>query len=103
MSSFGKVIKQAARLQQQIEQVQAQLAQRTVEASSGGGAVKVVARCDGTLVSLKIDPHALDPLDVTLLEDMVLGAVNQALQQARDVANAEMARVTSGFRLPGLM
>ncbi len=103
MSSLGKMIKQAARLQQQIKQVQAQLAQRTVEASSGGGAVKVVARCDGTLVSLKIDPQAVDPADVTLLEDMVLSAVNQALAQARDLANAEMAKVTSGFSLPGLM
>ena len=103
MSSLGKVIKQAARLQQQIEQVQAQLAQRTVEASSGGGAVKVVARCDGTLVSLRIDPQALDPADISLVEDMILSAVNQALAQARDVANAEMAKVTSGFHLPGLM
>ncbi|MCX7866362.1 YbaB/EbfC family nucleoid-associated protein [Limisphaera sp. VF-2] len=103
MSSLGKMMKQAARLQQQIEQVQAQLAQRTVEASSGGGAVKVVARCDGTLVSLKIDPQALDPSDVTLIEDMILSAVNQALKQAQEVANAEMARVTSGFQLPGLL
>ena len=103
MSSLGKMIKQAARLQQQIEQVQTQLAQRTVEASSGGGAVKVVARCDGTLVSLKIDPQAVDPADVTLLEDMILSAVNQALTQARDLANAEMAKVTSGFSIPGLM
>lgn len=103
MSSLGKMMKQAARLQQQIEQVQARLAQRTVEASSGGGAVKVVARCDGTLVSLKIDPQALDPSDVTLVEDMILSAVNQALKQAQDVANAEMARVTSGFQLPGLL
>ncbi len=103
MSSLGKMMKQAARLQQQIEQVQAQLAQRAVEASSGGGAVKVVARCDGTLVSLKIDPQALDPSDVTLIEDMILSAVNQALKQAQEVANAEMARVTSGFQLPGLL
>ncbi|MGA4643172.1 YbaB/EbfC family nucleoid-associated protein [Limisphaera sp. 4302-co] len=103
MSSLGKMIKQAARLQQQIEQIQSQLAQRTVEATSGGGAVKVVARCDGSLVSLKIDPQALDPSDVGLVEDMILSAVNQALNQAKEIANAEMAKVTSGFQLPGLM
>lgn len=103
MSSLGKMIKQAARLQQQIEQIQNQLAQRTVEATSGGGAVKVVARCDGTLVSLKIDPQALDPSDVGLVEDMILSAINQALNQAKEIANAEMAKVTSGFQLPGLM
>ncbi|NGO38960.1 YbaB/EbfC family nucleoid-associated protein [Limisphaera ngatamarikiensis] len=103
MSSLGKMIKQAARLQQQIEQVQNQLTQRTVEATSGGGAVKVVVRCDGTLVSLKIDPQALNPADASLVEDMILSAVNQALNRAKEIANAEMARVTAGFQLPGLM
>jgi len=102
MSSIGKLMKQAARMQQQMEQVQAQLAQRTVEATSGGGAVKVVAKCDGTLASLKIDPQALNPADAQLVEDMVLTAANQALTQARDIANTEMGRVTQGIGLPGL-
>jgi DNA-binding YbaB/EbfC family protein len=102
MSSIGKLMKQAARMQQQMESVQAALAARTVEASSGGGAVKVVARCDGSLASVKIDPQALNPSDAQLLEDMVLTAVNQALQQAKDVSNAEMGRVTAGLNLPGM-
>ena len=102
MSSIGKLMKQAARMQQQMESVQAALAARSVEASSGGGAVKVVARCDGSLASVKIDPQALNPSDAQLLEDMVLTAVNQALQQAKDVSNAEMGRVTAGLNLPGM-
>ena len=102
MSSIGKLMKQAARMQQQMEQVQADLAARTVEATSGGGAVKVTARCDGTLASIKVDPQAVVPADVQLLEDMILAAANQALSQAKEISNAEMGKVTSGFNLPGL-
>jgi len=103
MSSMGKLMKQAARMQQQMETVQAQLAARTVEATSGGGAVKVVARCDGTIASIKIDPQAVNPADAQLLEDMVVTAANQALGQAKEISNAEMGKVTSGFSMPGLM
>ncbi|HZT22780.1 MAG TPA: YbaB/EbfC family nucleoid-associated protein [Verrucomicrobiae bacterium] len=101
MSSIGKLMKQAARMQQQMQQVQAQLAARTVEATSGGGAVKVVARCDGTISAIKIDPQALNPSDASLLEDMILSAVNQALTQARDIYNTEMGKITAGLNLPG--
>jgi nucleoid-associated protein EbfC len=103
MSSIGKLMKQAARMQQQMEQTQAQLAQRTVETSSGGGAVKVVARCDGSIVSIKIDPSALNPSDAAVVEDMVLGAVNAALAQAKDIYNTELGKVTAGLQLPGMM
>jgi len=87
-----KLMKQAARMQQQMEQVQAQLAARTVEATSGGGAVKVVAKCDGNIASIKIDPQALNPSDAQLLEDMIVTAANQALGQAREISNAEWAK-----------
>ena len=103
MSSIGKIVKQAARMQQQMEQIQAQLAARTVEATSGGGAVKVTAKCDGTVSAIKIDPQALNPADAQLLEDMVLTAVNSALDQAKQISSAEMGKATQGFSLPGLM
>lgn len=102
MSSIGKLMKQAARMQQQMEQIQNDLANRTVEATSGGGAVKVVAKCDGTIGSIKIDPQAVSPADVQLLEDMILSAANQALSQAKEISTAEMGKVTAGFNLPGL-
>ena len=102
MSSLGKFMKQAQRMQQQMEQIQAALANRTVEATSGGGAVKVVARCDGSIASIKINPQALNPADAQLLEDMVLSAVNQVLTQAKEVSTAEMGKATAGFSLPGL-
>src|SRR6185436_19686462 len=97
MSSIGKLMKQAARMLQQMEKVQAELAARTVEASSGGGAVKVTAKCDGSVASIKIDPQAANPADIAMLEDLVLSAVNQALSQAKEIANGEMGKLTSGI------
>lgn len=90
-------------MQQQMEQTQAALAARTVDATSGGGAVKVVASCDGKVKSIKIDPAAIDPKDAQLLEDLILTATNNALDQAREINSAEMGKVTQGFNLPGLM
>ena len=94
-------MKQAAQMQQKMEQVQAQLAVRTVEATSGGGAVKVTAKCDGSLAAIKIDPQALNPSDAQIVEDMILTATNQALAQAKEISNAEMGKVTAGMSLPG--
>jgi nucleoid-associated protein EbfC len=102
MSSIGKLMKQAARIQRQMEDVQNQLANRTVEATSGGGVVKVLAKCDGTIGSIKIDPQAVNPADTQLLEDLILTAANSALSQAKEISNSEMGKVTSGFNLPGL-
>lgn len=90
-------------MQQQMEEIQAALAQRTVEGTSGGGAVKVTAKCDGTLAAIKIDPQALNPSDAQLVEDMILTAANQALAQAKEISNAEMGKATAGFNLPGIM
>ena len=103
MSSIGKLMKQAARMQREMEEVQTRLAQRTVEATSGGGAVKAAARCDGTLASVKIDPAAINPADAQLLEDLILTAANNALAQAKEISNAEMGKVTAGMNLPGMM
>jgi len=102
MSSIGKLMKQAARMQQGVEQIQNDLAKRTIEATSGGGAVKVVVKCDGTIASIKIDPQALNQADAQIVEDMILTAANQALGQAKQISNAEMSKVTAGFSLPGL-
>lgn len=101
MFDINQIRKQAARMQKQMEQVQAQLAARTVEATSGGGAVKVTAKCDGSLAAIKIDPQALNPADAQIVEDMILTATNQALAQAKEISNAEMGKVTAGMSLPG--
>ena len=61
-----------------------------------------MAKCDGSVASIKIDPQAVNPADTQLLEDMVLSAVNQALGQAKEISNAEMGKATQGFSLPGM-
>ena len=99
---MGKLMKQAARMQQQMEATQNSLAQRTVEATSGGGVVKVIAKCDGTIASVKIKPEALNPGDADMVEDMILTAANQALSAAKEISNSEMGKITAGFNLPGL-
>ncbi len=99
-------MKQAAKMQRQMQEAQAQLADQTVEASSGGGAVKVTASCDGAVKSISIDPDAVDTEDISMLEDMVLGAVNQALDKGRETQASEMGKLTGGMGggmgLPGL-
>ncbi len=99
-------MKQAAKMQRQMQEAQAQLADQIVEASSGGGAVKVSASCDGVVKSISIDPDAVDTEDISMLEDMVLGAVNQALDKGRETQSAEMGKLTgvmgAGMGLPGL-
>ena len=86
-----------------MEDVQSSLAAKTVEATSGGGAVKVVAKCDGTVASIKIDPAALNPNHAQILEEMLISAVNNAMGQAKEISNQEMGRVTQGLSIPGLM
>ncbi len=89
-------MKQAAKMQRQMQEAQAQLADQIVEASSGGGAVKVSASCDGVVKSISIDPDAVDTEDISMLEDMVLSAVNQALDKGRETQSAEMGKLTGG-------
>jgi DNA-binding YbaB/EbfC family protein len=101
MFDIGQIKKQAARMQKQMEQVQAELAARTVDATSGGGAVKVTARCDGSLAAIKVNPEALNPTDAQIVEEMILTAANQALTQAKQISDKEMGKVTAGLSLPG--
>ena len=103
MPGVGKLLKQAQKMQRSIEALQADLDAREIEVAAGGGAVKVSAKCDGTIAAIKIDPKALNPSDAQLLEDMILTAANQALSQAKEISNAEMGKVTAGMNLPGLM
>ncbi|MCX7887366.1 MAG: YbaB/EbfC family nucleoid-associated protein [Verrucomicrobiae bacterium] len=102
MPGLGKFLKQAQRLQEQMQKVQEELAQREVEASAGGGVVSVTARCDGTIARIRIDPKAVSADDVEMLEDLVLAAVNNALELARKTQNEEMSKLTAGLNLsPG--
>lgn len=89
-------------MQKEMARVQEELGELTVEASVGGGVVKVVANCQQELQEVHIDPAAVDSDDPTLLEDLVLAAVNEALNSAREKATEEMEKVTGGLKIPGV-
>ena len=97
-----KLMKQAASMQREVERVQKEMAARRVEFSSGGGMVKATATGDGGIVAIAIDPKVINPADKELLEDMVLAAVDGAIRKSREMASAEMAKVTAGMGLPGM-
>ncbi|MFH1022839.1 MAG: YbaB/EbfC family nucleoid-associated protein [Planctomycetota bacterium] len=99
---FGGLMKQAQKMQKDMERIRAELADRVVEGSAGGG--KVTAQASGAqqLVALKIAPEVVDPADVGMLEDLVTVAVNQALKKSSDLAQTEMAKVTGGMGIPGM-
>jgi nucleoid-associated protein EbfC len=103
MAGLGKFLKQAQKMQTEMARVQEELAKREIEASAGGGAVKATARCDGTIASIKIDPKVVDPKDVEMLEDLILGAVTNALATAKKTQEEELGKVTAGMNLPGMM
>jgi len=99
-----KLMKQAQSMQKDMERVQAELAGKRVDFSSGGGMVTAVATGDGSIVEIRIDPKVIDPSDKELLEDMVLAAVDGAIKKSRAMAAAEMKQVTAGMGLPpGMM
>jgi len=100
--NIAKMMKEAQRMQERMAETQNELAARTVEATAGGGKIKVTATGAGDIVSIKIDPQVVDPQDVEFLEDLVLTGVRQALENAREMAGAEMGKLTGGLKIPGL-
>jgi nucleoid-associated protein EbfC len=94
--NINKMLEQAQKLQEEMAAAQEKLKEEKVDASAGGGMVKVVATGEGRLESIAIDPDAVDPEDVELLQDMVLAAVNEALRQADDLREKAMGD-TAGF------
>ncbi len=96
------LMKQAQQMQAKMTEAQARLQEETAEASSGGGMVTVVANGKGELLSVKIKKDVVDPDDVEMLEDMVLGAANEALRKTRDRISEEMSKLTGGMNVPGM-
>ena len=98
-----KMMKQAQKLQRQMMEAQEALADERIEATSGGGMVKVIADGQQNIIELKIDPEAVDPEDVEMLEDMILAAVTEAMRKSRDLAEERLGAFTKGMKIPGLM
>ena len=98
-----KMMRQAQKMQAQAARAQEELAAMEFEATAGGGMVKAVAMGDMSVKSVTIDPEAIDPEDVEMLEDMIVAAVNEALRTATAESNARMGAVMGGMKIPGLM
>lgn len=109
-SGMGGLLKHAQKLQEDMARAQAELEQIVVEGSSGGGVVTVKASGKQEIIEIKIDPDVIDPEDTEMLEDLVVAAVNQALQNARETAEEKMSSVAGGlmgnlppgFKIPGM-
>lgn len=102
MTNLQNLLKQAQRIQSQVSQMQAELGERRIETSSGGGMVTAVVNGRQELIELKIDPQVVNADDVEILEDLVVAAVSEALSRASELAAEEMKKVTGGMALPGL-
>jgi DNA-binding YbaB/EbfC family protein len=99
---MGNLMKQAQQMQQKMLKMQEEMAQRTVEASVGGGMVTVVANGKAEVLRIKIEPQVVDPDDVEMLEDLILAGVNEALRKAQEMVADEMSKLTGGMKIPGL-
>jgi DNA-binding YbaB/EbfC family protein len=105
MKGFGNLVKEAQKLQAQLEALKAEAAKRKVEASAGGGMVVVEANGAQEILSIKIDREVISPDDPQMLEDLVLAAANEALRKAREMVAGEMSKIAGGLggKIPGFM
>lgn len=100
--NMQKMMKQVQKMQADMAKLQEELAERTVEASAGGGVIKVVANGKNELVAITISPEAVDLEDIEMLQDLVLTAANEALRKAQEMVSQEMAKITGGIKIPGM-
>jgi hypothetical protein len=103
MKGMGNMMKQAQQLQSKMMKLQEELAEKTVESSSGGGMVKVTANGRQQILSIQVEKEVVDPDDVEMLQDLILAAVNDALAKAQEMVSSEMSKLTGGLNIPGLM
>jgi nucleoid-associated protein EbfC len=102
MADMQRLVRQAQQAQQELVRVQNELGSVMIDGSAGGGVVKAVVTGKQELVSVTVDPSAVDPADVDMLQDLIVAAVNDALGNSRRVAEERMAAVTGGLQLPGM-
>lgn len=99
---LGDIMRQAQKLQEEMQKMQEDAKKKTVEATAGGGMVTVVANGGGEIISIKIERDVVNPDDVEMLQDLILAAVNEALRRAQEMVNEEMSKLTMGMQIPGL-
>lgn len=101
-NNMNSMIKQAQKMQAEMERIQAETEEKTVEAKAGGGAVSVVMKGNKELVSISLSPEVVDPDDIEMLEDLIIAAVNEASKAANDMMEEGMRAVTGNLNIPGL-
>lgn len=101
MGNMGNMMKQAQKMQREMLKLQEEIEQRTVEASSGGGAVNVVVSGKKDVRSITIEPEVVDPDDIEMLQDLIIAAINEAIRKADEMVAQEMSKLTGGLNLPG--
>jgi len=102
VKNLGGFMKQAQTLQRKMQELQAELGNRTVSAQAGGGMVEATVNGRQEVLSLTIDPEVATPDDVDMLQDLILAAINEALNRSRDMMAQEMSKLTGGMQIPGL-
>ena len=102
MKNMNSMMKQAQNLQKKMLETQKELATRTVEATAGGGMVKVIANGGQKIESIELEKEVVDPEDLEMLQDLILAAVNDALKKSQDMVSTEMSKLTGGLNIPGL-
>jgi hypothetical protein len=102
VKGFGNMMKEAQRLQREMERMQEEVAKKIVEATAGGGMVTAQANGKQELISIKIDPEVINKDDAQMLEDLVLAACNEALRKSRELVQQELGKLTGGLKIPGL-
>ncbi|PTY02664.1 nucleoid-associated protein [Verrucomicrobia bacterium LW23] len=101
MNQLNKLMKQAQQMQNRLGKAQEEIAAKDFEGQAGGGVVKVVAKGHGNIVSIKIAPEILKEGDAEMLEDLILTAVNEAIEKGKALQKAEMSKLTGGMNIPG--
>ena len=102
MKGFGNLMKEAQKLQAQMEALQAEVGKKKVEATAGGGMVTVEVNGKQEIVSIKIDREVINPDDSQMLEDLVMAACNEALRKSKEMVQAEVGKLSAGLKIPGL-
>ncbi len=100
---IGNLMKQAQQMQARMAKMQEEVGKRTVEASAGGGMVKVLANGKQEILALTLEPEVVDPDDIEMLQDLILAAVNEAMRKAQAMMTEEMSKLTGGLKIPGMM
>jgi len=98
--NMNNLMKQAQKMQRQMEEMQEEMESKTLETTSGGGAVKIVISGKKEIKSIELSPDIVDPDDVEMLQDLIIAAVNEAVRQADEMTNREMGKITGGMNLP---